>query len=347
MALGLDDVVGESGVLTWAYAVLLGVELHDWCALEGASWFFHAAVGSAQSSLRTAAELRSRHRSHCDLCAEGDITGLWATTSDEGLGRVRDSLRGSTLLHIALERPRPREPLVRWLLSRPGVGDMARCRDICGQTPLHVCTRWGHAAFAARLARISEVAMAVQDNYSATPLVAAVREEHGAAVAALLCARADVNAFAANCSSHGDTPLMLAVRLRNLDIVRQVLAAPALDLHKLSLDGVPFGEAALDLAHEEGPIHAMLVEAMSRPQAQRETARACEAALGDLKRVVLDQGTCNPGGPPRPSEGTQGNAARLPPMPGKLVTGLAEMCRTGAGLVASAGPIGCFPWWLS
>lgn len=349
MALGLDDVVGESGVLAWAHSVLLGVELHDWCALEGTSRFFRAAAGSARSSLHAAADLRSRHRSPWDLCADGDITALWATTSDESLARAREPIRGSTLLHTALERPKYRAPLVRWLLARPGVGDMARSKDICGQTPLHICARWGHAAVAGRLARISEAAMAAQDNYAATPLVAAVREEHHAAVAALLGARADVNAFAANSHGHGDTPLLLAVRLRNAEIVRQVLAAPALDLHRQSLDGVPFGRAALDFAPTGGPIHAMLVEAISRPQAQHETRKApeaCEAAFGGLKRLVLDPESCIPAGPPEPGVGTHGKAARLPPMLGKWAAGLAEMGRTGAGLAASAGPIGCLPWWL-
>jgi ankyrin repeat protein len=345
MALGLDDVVGDSGVLTWSYAALLGVELHDWCALEGASRFFHDVVGSARSSLRTTADLRSRHRCPWDLCADGDITGLWATTSDESLARVREPTQGSTLLHIALERPKFRAPLVRWLLSRPGIDSMALCKDFRGKTPLHVCARWGHAAVAGRLARISEVAMVAQDNYKATPLVVAVREEHHAAVAALLGARADVNAFAVNSHGHdGDTPLMLAVRLRNAEMVGQILRAPALDLHKLSQDGVPFGKAALGFAPEGGSIHAMLLEALSSSQAQHETRNAleaCEDALGGLRRLLLD-----PTGLLESGDGTHRKPARLPPVPGKVAAALAGLGRMGASWAASARPVGCLPCWL-
>ncbi|CAK0808845.1 unnamed protein product [Prorocentrum cordatum] len=137
MAFGLDGVLGEPGVLTGA---LLGVELHSWCALQGASRVLHAAVGSAQGILRSAVCTRSRHRSLWDLCADGDITGLWATAPDESLAGLRDPNRKTTLLHVALERKlrAPYARLVRWLMSRPGGDDMARCKDIRGETPLHI-----------------------------------------------------------------------------------------------------------------------------------------------------------------------------------------------------------------
>lgn len=111
----------------------------------------------------------------------------------------------------------------------------------------------------------------------------------------------------------GDTPLMLAVRLRNAELVRQILMAPGLDLHRPSLDSVPVGKAALDFAPEGSSIHAMLLEAISRSQARRETRsvpEACEGVLGGLKRLVLD-----PAGPV-------------------------------ASWAAGAGPVGCFPCWL-
>jgi len=281
--------------------------------------------------LRSAVCTRSRHRSLWDLCADGDITGLWATAPDESLAGLRDPNRKTTLLHVALERKlrAPYARLVRWLMSRPGGDDMARCKDIRGETPLHICARWGHASVAVRLARIPGVAVDARDNYEATPLVSAVREEREDVIAALLGARADANAFVANCHGHGDTPLMLAVRLRNAEIVRQILAAPGLDLHQRSLIGVPFGKEALDFAAEGSAIHAMLTGAIGRSQAQREEWKgleACEAAQGGLEKLSDEPASCNLSGPPQPVDQTRGTPGWSP-----LVS------------LAALGRCGCFP----
>lgn len=261
-------------------AVLGGSEFYDWCAVQTTARWALPAVRCAHVALRSALR-RSRRcqASIWELAQLGDVTALWALLAEDApllqpSGELlRESTLGNTLLHLALSGRGPSElRLVRWLLSRPGALAAARCRNVRGQTPLHLCAIAGFREAVEAILSLPDIEVDARDSYQATPLVLAVREEYPALVQALLAARSDPNTFVPNCHGHGDTPLVLAVRLKNVEIVKQVVAAPGVDLHQNTLLGVPFGKEAMDFAPQKGEIRRVLEEAVAKAAHSRETA---------------------------------------------------------------------------
>merc|ERR1712151_245860 len=178
---------------------------------------------------------------------------------------------GNSLLHIALaSKGNEAARLESYLLTRPGAAVAAQKKNIRGQTALHLCARYGRTKAARRiLLRLKGVEVDALDQYEATPLMEAVRQEHSMMVRALLARRADPNTFVANCHGHGDTPLIVAVRLKNIDITRQLAAAPGINFEQLSMLGCPFGKTALDFAPAEGELREILLAGMQRQRTHK------------------------------------------------------------------------------
>lgn len=183
----------------------------------------------------------------------------------------------------------------RWLISLPEASKMAMARNTCGQTALHVCARHGRAHAAEHLLRLPDIDMDAVDNFGASPLVEAVKEEHDDVVGCLLSGKADVNIFVPNCHGHGDTALLLAVRLRNERLVQQLLAAPGIDLLQKSIVGVPFGCNALDFAPSSGPIRGWLLRAMaSQKYKARQAAEQLLVASESAQQCGANVEMCMP-----------------------------------------------------
>jgi len=254
-------------------AALEAAELQDWCALQQACRWSCAAVSTALPMLKEdrASAGDTSLEKVLDCCKEGDVTGLWARVeAGEELiwpdGVRMDPNNEDTLLHIAA-RARVGEQncrMFRWLVSRPGADVVALCKNKRGQTPLHICSRHGCELRARWFLSLPKVDTDAQDIYESTPLLDAVREEHAGVVKLLLEHAADVNAFVPNCHGHGESPLILAVRLKNLEILKMVLQSNDVDLHQQSMDGVPFGNSALDFAREGSKIHTVLLDEINR-----------------------------------------------------------------------------------
>lgn len=238
------------------------IELPEWCRLKSCSSWMRSATCDLEPSLRERLLLTENgKKTPFELCEKDDVNGLWAVMS--GAEDLSEQLTpdGDTLLHhaLALNRKfrRPRRVL-RWLLSRadaPAAAQLVNCRK---QGVLHYCARYGQAFATQRVLKMPEIGLEAQDNWESTPLLDAVREEHPDIVQLLLDARANPNAFAENCHGDGDTPLILAVRLRNVEIVRQLLAAPGIDVHQKSMMGVPFSKEAIDFAPTRGELRSLL-----------------------------------------------------------------------------------------
>eukprot|EP00408_Alexandrium_pacificum_P037835 CAMPEP_0171276380 /NCGR_PEP_ID=MMETSP0790-20130122/63808_1 /TAXON_ID=2925 /ORGANISM="Alexandrium catenella, Strain OF101" /LENGTH=249 /DNA_ID=CAMNT_0011745473 /DNA_START=27 /DNA_END=774 /DNA_ORIENTATION=+ len=241
-------------------AVLLGAELPDWCLLAQVSRWARDATWSAEPVLRSAiCDGQHGRPSPLELCRALDVTGLWAVLGEEpALADLKDPDSEETLLHVALRassKKGARGQALAWLLSRPSALAAARTRArLRAASP-----RGDHGEGP----EAEGVDVDARDDYEATPLIDAVREESPGVVGMLLAARADPNAFVPNCHGHGDTPLILAVRLRNLRIVKQLLSAPGIDLHRKTLIGVPFGKEALDFAPEPGPLRDAIEAAIA------------------------------------------------------------------------------------
>lgn len=277
MVIGLHTIAGiDEGVLI---AALVGAELHDWCALQQACSWSCAAVVAVLPALKQA-----RAGINDDLaetlfrcCHRGDVTGLWARVEvGEELvaadGVRRDYNFDDTLLHVAVQKATGSEHcrMFRWLVSRIGVDVVAQCKNKRGQTPLHVCSRYGNDVAARWLLRMHKVDKDSLDIYESTPLLDAVREEHTNVVKVLLEHAADVNAFMPNCHGHGETPLILAVRLRNTEITKILAAASDIDFHQKSIMDVPFANEALDFAPRGGALRQLLQDAID----ERESSPA-------------------------------------------------------------------------
>jgi len=281
-ACGFEDFAGLEELFV---AGLLRAELFDWCAVQQTCRWGSAAVSSALPVLRSARAIliqnRSRHEDIYDCCGTGDVTGLWSLNEDGAVlslpsGVRKNSSRGDTLLHVAVRAIT--EPqfglkgiigyrrLFRWLMSLPGANVAVNAQNLRGQTPLHFCARYGGEVEARCFLRLKCITFDVRDAYESTPLVDAVREEHPGMTKLLLDHAADVNTFVPNCHGHGDTPLMLAVRLKNIQITRLLLGVKSINLHQQSLLGVSFGQEALDFAPSCGPLRELLQKAIDTSQ---------------------------------------------------------------------------------
>lgn len=245
--------------------------LQDWCALQACSTWAAGTTKAAQP--RLAAEIceeEAAQFSVWELCQQGELTQLWARLGgpeasllhpDSGKVIVDPNANNSVLHCVLVSRPCP-VAMVALLLSLPGAGDAAMSRNTHGRTALHLCCKHGLKEAAQLILRLPGIDVNARDSYDQTPLLAAVHAEHPDLVEVMLAAGADPNIFVANCHGHGDTALILAVRLRNADIVQLLVASPLIDLQQTSMRGVPFGWEALDFAPWTGPIRPILEEAI-------------------------------------------------------------------------------------
>jgi len=288
---GFEVISGEPGVFT---ATLQAVELYDWCALEQTARCTREATIAAKPALRRAIagviskDIDAKHEEALRHCRKGDITRLWASMDSSNLVSssgdiiIQDKYSFDTLLHVAvgsLSGP-DHQRVLRWLVSLPGAATCAQTKNLRGQTPLHICTQTrGPLVAAKQLVNLHGVNLDSRDNYHSTPLLNAVREEHLDVVALLIERRSDVNAFIPNCHGHGETPLMLAVSLRNLEMTRLLLQDKRIDLHQKSIIGVPFGKEAIDFAPQAGPLRhaldrAILIHRISGPAESSQPEQA-------------------------------------------------------------------------
>jgi len=168
--------------------------------------------------------------------------------------------------------------MISYILAHPLAASWAPAPNLKGQTPLHLCARRNLAASAERLLSFPGVYVDAQDVYEVTPLVEAVRQEHLEVFKVLLRAKADANHFIPNCHGHGDTPLILAVRLQNADMTRALLEVPGIDLHQKSMAGAPFGKEAIDFARSGSPIFHLLKAASASQSSPPDTPAALPKA---------------------------------------------------------------------
>lgn len=269
------DTIGSDDNLI--RCVLATIDLPDWCALERTAAWAQPAVRVAYPALRRALYEKAptlEPTSIWDLCKTSQLTSLWARLGTngemaaDGLQVLRDNRCGGTLLHVALASTAANQVdatrLCMWLLSRPSSAICVKARNLRGQTPLHLCAKHNNVVVARKIISLLGSDVDCRDNQDTTPLVQAVREEHISMIDVLLAAQADPNVFVPNCHGHGDTPLILAVRLKNVEVLRHILAAPGLDLHQKSMDeDCPFGNSALDFA-SAGPIRTMLEDEIKK-----------------------------------------------------------------------------------
>eukprot|EP00927_Polykrikos_kofoidii_P031615 TRINITY_DN27162_c0_g1_i1.p1 TRINITY_DN27162_c0_g1~~TRINITY_DN27162_c0_g1_i1.p1 ORF type:complete len:372 (+),score=47.59 TRINITY_DN27162_c0_g1_i1:54-1169(+) len=257
--------------------VLSCVDLLDWSRFGAISGWACTSVRNAKRQLRRSVRQMREGFSARDLCLAMDLTGLWAVlTEDEGdskgntidvavQGRVDlfEMASDNSLLHCALKAfGEEADLMVSWLLSLNAAEEAVIATNWSRQTALHLCARNGQTKSALRILQFPRVLVDAVDMYEATPLINAVRHEHPEMVDVLLAARANPNAFVPNCHGHGQTPLTLAVRLKNTEIVSQLVRDPRIDLHKSTLDFVPFGKTAIDFAPSVGPLRNILEAAI-------------------------------------------------------------------------------------
>merc|ERR1712137_232236 len=181
------------------------------------------------------------------------------------ISRVLDP-DGSSLIHHAVMGGLAQ--LLEWLLKSPDASYAVTLRNHLGQTALHLCADHRLVSMgpmmAARLLAVGAVVNA-KDHYDATPLIEAVLNEDECMVNLLLNARADPNCFSnANSLGHGDTPLVSAVRLKNVAVVRLLLGAPSINIRQKTMFGdLPFAEDALSVART-AELRALLTEALAK-----------------------------------------------------------------------------------
>jgi ankyrin repeat protein len=283
---GFEDIAGiDVGLFCLA---LRGAELYDWCALQQACKWSHAAVASTLPLLkddRKSGVSGSCDKEVLDCCRNGDVTGIWARVKPGEELFLPDAIRGdsneNSLLHIAASRPNRKVAqghsfMLRWLASRRGAQRVVQHKNLRGQTPLHICSRSG-CEEVTRLFLGLSVDKEAKDIYESTPLLDAVREEHPNVVKLLLEHSANVNAFIPNCHGHGESPLILAVRLKNEEITNLLLKTKDIDLYQKSITDVPFSNEALDFAVAGSRIHNLLENAIEE-RAAVEAARKSEVA---------------------------------------------------------------------
>lgn len=261
---GLPALAGDIGLIV---QVLHCVELLEWRLLSQTSHGIRCSMGSAELELyKLLCESEAGQSTPVELCKALDLTGLWAALQKEADPMAIQDPSKNSLIHTALLASGPlkaKKVMLAWLLSRPKAATAAMMRNCRGQSALHVCARQNSTMFIRKILQLPDIAVDAKDNYEATPLIDAVREEFPAVVKVLLASHADPNTFVPNCHGHGDTPLILAVRLKNIAIVKQLLENPKIDLHQKSMDGCPFGKEALEFAPATGKLHDLLTEAAS------------------------------------------------------------------------------------
>jgi len=271
-----------AGHLPLFVAVLKDLELQDWSLLSACSRWSRHAVSDAKPILRRYHRCEAAGaRSLEDICGAADVTGLWAAlTSDEGPALSINM----QLLHSSLSLPtthaasfdpenyhlpgelssgRRLELLNLWLLAQANAPSVVRTQTIYKQQALHVCAR--HAPPTKVIQRVLDLLPDLvdgKDSWESTPLVEAVRQEHLEVVQCLLAGGANPNALVPNCHGDIDTPLILAVRLRNEELVRQLVNHPDIDLHQK--EDHPNAKEALDFAPAESPVRSLLEEAIAR-----------------------------------------------------------------------------------
>jgi len=273
-------------------AVLKDLELQDWSLLSACSRWSRHAVSDAKPILRRYHRCEAAGaRSLEDICGAADVTGLWAAlTSDEGPALSINM----QLLHSSLSLPtthaasfdpetyhlpgelssgRRLELLNLWLLAQANAPSVVRTQTIYKQQALHVCAR--HAPPTKVIQRVLDLLPDLvdgKDSWESTPLVEAVRQEHLEVVQCLLAGGANPNAFVPNYNGCGDTPLIIAVRLRNEELLRELVDHPDIDLHQttfsedVDIEEYPNGKEALDYAPEAktSPVRKLIEAAITR-----------------------------------------------------------------------------------
>lgn len=272
---GLVQLVGDPCLCA---AALQRANLPDWCALQRSSKWALAAVEAALPILQRARggydqESASEAKEQMlKLCGRGDLTELWAIMRTWSHQVPLDTIvhaDGDTLFHIAAgTRETCQDQMLSWLAFQPGAEAISQKKNKRGQTALQLCARKNRAAGARTLLKLPGAPVNARDNYESTALLDATREEHPELVALLLQHGADVNAFLANCHGHGETPLVLAVSLKNLAITKLLLKESSVDLHQKTIVDVPFGKEALDFAPRSGPMRTALEDAIAARRAK-------------------------------------------------------------------------------
>lgn len=185
------------------------------------------------------------------ICQMGNVTRLWALVWNKAVNaqELCDPCTDNSLVHVACSTRLGTQNCLAWLLTRPGAIEAANKRNKAGQTALHISARRHGATRALRfLLQLPGMNVDARDNYESTALLDAVCEELPDTVELLLKAKADPNIFVPNCHGHGNSPLICATRLKNAEVVEQLLAVPEIDVHQKSLIGVPFGKTAAEFA---------------------------------------------------------------------------------------------------
>eukprot|EP00927_Polykrikos_kofoidii_P012913 TRINITY_DN15615_c0_g1_i1.p1 TRINITY_DN15615_c0_g1~~TRINITY_DN15615_c0_g1_i1.p1 ORF type:complete len:374 (+),score=40.48 TRINITY_DN15615_c0_g1_i1:64-1185(+) len=254
--------------------MLLCIELCDWSRFGAAAGWTRTSLRNAKRIMRFTVRQKRVGLSPRSLCLGMDVTGLWALlTEDCGSSEVNGNdsvmVKGlpdpleiasddSLLMRTLKGQGKDVDVMVSWLLTLTAAKEAVVAKNWYGQTALHLCARYGQSKSARCILQFPHVAVDAVDMYDVTPLIEAVRYEQTGMVAVLLAAGADPNAFVPNCHCHGQTPLSLAVRLKNFAIVARLVRDPRIDLHKSTSQFVSVGKAAIDFAPSSGPVRAIL-----------------------------------------------------------------------------------------
>mmetsp|Transcript_39800 Transcript_39800/g.69935 ORF Transcript_39800/g.69935 Transcript_39800/m.69935 type:complete len:330 (+) Transcript_39800:49-1038(+) len=176
---------------------------------------------------------------------EKSIDLLWANTDDEWT-KLRGE-NGNTLLHAAVVCSR--KEILEFVCSLPGAAKLVNVQNGANKAPIHLSASSGRGLD--RMLTLPGLDVEQRDNYDATALLIATREEHHSCVASLLQYRADVNAFAMYTGPRLATALAVAVSLNDQKLVDLLLCSPDLHVSKPLLLGVPGAPTARDFAKSE------------------------------------------------------------------------------------------------
>jgi len=220
--------------------------------LQLASPFWHEIVALR---LDTLGEQLPR-KSPFSCIGDGDLTLLWANIGGQWT-KLRSG-NGDTLLHAAAtSRTCGILPFVACL---PGASSMANTRNSLGKAAIHLCAARGLGLQA--LLALPGLDLELRDNYGASALLVAVREQRLEAVQFLLQQRADVNTFAMYAGPRLATPLAAAVSMGDKGLVRLLLSAPGICIMQPLLLGVPGAPTAREFARTES-MRSLLTGAMT------------------------------------------------------------------------------------
>jgi ankyrin repeat protein len=134
------------------------------------------------------------------------------------------------------------------ILNQPGVSIVNTKDQETGEGALHIVAKRGDTAYLRFLLQ-RDANPNLQDKRGNTALIVAVNQAFGEGVDVLITYKADVNLGNAS----GETPLILAVQARNLDLARTLLAAGG-DPDRAD---VVAGMSARDYAKRDGRSPAM------------------------------------------------------------------------------------------